>query len=66
MAVNDFDAINFINRLCDARLSFLRHLGIWPTFGRGWSVRVDDVRHYALNLLQLHKHIIGLGAAEGL
>lgn len=37
-----------INRACDARMNFLRSLGTWGTFGRGWTRRVDDVRAAAL------------------
>lgn len=37
-----------INRLCDDRLAFLKSLDTWPTFGRGWSARVEDVRRVAL------------------
>ena len=39
-----------INRMCDARLAFLRGLSIWDTFGRGWQRRVDSVRAYGLQL----------------
>jgi lysozyme family protein len=37
-----------INKLCDHRLSFMRGLRIWATFGRGWQARVDGVRKAAL------------------
>jgi lysozyme family protein len=37
-----------INKLCDARLSFLKGLGTWGTFGKGWSSRVASVRKDAL------------------
>jgi len=30
--------------LCDRRLSFLKGLGTWATFGKGWGSRVADVR----------------------
>lgn len=33
-----------IDRACDARLSWLRHLRTWGTFGKGWTRRVNDVR----------------------
>lgn len=33
-----------IDAVCDSRLVFLRGLRTWPTFGRGWSARVEDVR----------------------
>jgi len=37
-----------INAACDYRLSFLRGLPRWPTFGKGWGRRVSDVRANAL------------------
>lgn len=38
-----------IHRACDARTDFLRSLGTWKTFGKGWGAsRVDDVRSTAL------------------
>ncbi|MGT2468613.1 putative peptidoglycan-binding domain-containing protein [Mesorhizobium atlanticum] len=37
-----------IDALCDARLAFLEKLPTWPSFGRGWSVRVASVRRQAL------------------
>jgi len=33
-----------IDRICNARMAFLRHLGTFSTFGRGWSARVAEVR----------------------
>lgn len=39
---------NVIHRLCDDRLAFLKRLKTWPTFGKGWSNRVRDVRTEAL------------------
>ncbi|WFP74483.1 glycoside hydrolase family 108 protein [Mesorhizobium sp. WSM4906] len=39
---NDHDAL--IDRICDLRLAFLRHLTTWPTFGKGWGARVAEVR----------------------
>jgi lysozyme family protein len=35
----------------DARLAFLRRLKTWPTFGKGWQRRVDDVRRVALEMV---------------
>lgn len=51
-AINDMDAATFVNKLCDARMSFLRSLGTWRTFGRGWTARVTDLRRYSLALVQ--------------
>jgi lysozyme family protein len=45
-AINAMDANKFIDDLCDARLGFLRGLGTWGTFGRGWTSRVEDLRVY--------------------
>ncbi|SFQ80088.1 Lysozyme family protein [Nitratireductor indicus] len=50
-AVSAMDAAKVINRLCDARMSFLRKLKHWPTFGNGWTRRVDDVRRDALAMV---------------
>lgn len=37
-----------IERAIGFRLAFLRGLKTWPTFGKGWSRRVEDVRVTAL------------------
>jgi lysozyme family protein len=50
-AINAFDSHQFVNGLCNARLSFLRGLRMWATFGRGWSARVFDLRKYSLTLI---------------
>jgi lysozyme family protein len=42
LADNNNDAL--VDRICNARLAFLRHLRTWSTFGRGWSTRVSEVR----------------------
>jgi lysozyme family protein len=39
-----------INALCDQRMAFLRRLNTFPTFGKGWTRRVDGVRKLALEL----------------
>ena len=39
-----------IHKLCDSRMAFLKRLPIWPTFGKGWTNRVSDVRRAALEL----------------
>lgn len=33
-----------VDRICDARMNFLRHLRTFPTFGKGWTARVAEVR----------------------
>lgn len=39
-----------INALCDRRMSFLRNLRTFMTFGKGWTRRVVDVRAHALEM----------------
>jgi lysozyme family protein len=40
-----------VQQLCDRRLSWLRTLPTWATFGRGWKNRVDKVRAEAIAML---------------
>lgn len=47
-AVAQHEPVTIINRMCDDRMAFLRRLGHWGTFGRGWTRRVNDVRRHAL------------------
>ncbi|WP_027036514.1 glycoside hydrolase family 108 protein [Mesorhizobium ciceri] len=49
-ATNGKPAGVVIDVLCDARLSFLKRLPTWATFGRGWSDRVKSVRTQSLIL----------------
>ena len=44
------DAKSTINALCDRRMSFLRNLGTFMAFGRGWTRRVQGVRAKALEM----------------
>ena len=50
-AVQRMDPAEVINRLCDARMAFLRKLKHWPTFGKGWTRRVAGVRKNAMNMI---------------
>jgi len=45
------NAARAIGRACDARLSFLRSLKTWATFGKGWSSRVEDIRAKAVGMV---------------
>jgi len=49
-AINKMDPNRFVDIYCDKRLSFLRALRTWSTFGRGWSSRVADLRAYCHNI----------------
>jgi hypothetical protein len=42
------DAPTLITQICDERLAFLQGLGTFPTFGRGWTRRVEGVRKASL------------------
>jgi lysozyme family protein len=43
-------ASGLISDICDARLAYLKSLSHWPTFGKGWSRRVEDVRKVAARM----------------
>lgn len=47
-AVSQHDRKVLVNRLCDKRMAFLRGLGTFPVFGKGWTTRVANVRAKAL------------------
>lgn len=51
-AVNNADPSKIINDLCDARMTYLKGLHDWPTFGNGWTKRVSGVRADALALVK--------------
>ena len=42
---------DLIARLAEGRLAYYRGLGTFPTFGRGWTRRVDHTRQAALAML---------------
>jgi lysozyme family protein len=54
-AAREADAATAINRALDVRLSFLKGLKTWPTFGKGWSSRVAGVRKVALAMSHVRK-----------
>ncbi|MBP0495818.1 glycoside hydrolase family 108 protein [Pararoseomonas indoligenes] len=41
---------DLIGRLAEARMAYYRGLGTFPTFGRGWTRRVDATRQAALGM----------------
>lgn len=63
-AINNYDAVRFINELCDARLAFLKRLKKWSTFGKGWSARIADLRKYALALVHDHSKLAQIEGAH--
>lgn len=55
-AIDRKDRRELINTLCDRRLAFMKQCRgkdgklLWPTFGKGWSRRVADIRERALRM----------------
>lgn len=49
-ALRPRDAKVVVAAICDERLAFLRHLGTWPVFGKGWGRRVAEVRAESLRM----------------
>ncbi|MCF8366448.1 MAG: peptidoglycan-binding protein [Bacteroidales bacterium] len=48
--VKAHDPVNIVNSICDNRLGFLKSLDTWPTFGKGWQKRVEDLRSTAVKM----------------
>jgi uncharacterized protein (TIGR02594 family) len=51
-AVAQHDAGTLIKQISDERLAFLQGLNAWPTFGRGWTARVQRVRDASLAMVR--------------
>lgn len=51
-AVKDNNPATVVNELCSQRLAFLERLSTWPTFGKGWTARVNGVRKMALEMAE--------------
>jgi lysozyme family protein len=47
-AIDKADPAWVVNQLCNDRMSFLRRLSTFASFGKGWTRRVSDVRAAAL------------------
>lgn len=48
LKVKEYDPRQIITIMCDRRLTFLRSLSTWSTFGNGWNRRVEGVRGTAI------------------
>lgn len=46
------DDVKLINIMCDHRMSFLKRLRHFKTFGKGWTRRVNGVREDALSMVE--------------
>lgn len=44
------DSVSTIKKLCAKRMSFVRGLKTWKTFGKGWSRRIADVEARAVKM----------------
>lgn len=49
-AAQEAGVTGIIHDAVDARLEYLRGLSTWPTFGRGWARRCEEVRAAALEM----------------
>jgi len=50
--VKEHHSVHIIDNICDRRLTFLRSLANWATFGKGWSRRVEGVRSSAIPMAE--------------
>ena len=51
-AVNKENPKELIEKICSKRLDFLKSLGTFPVFGKGWERRVNEVKAEALKMLR--------------
>lgn len=49
-AVAKWDGVKLVEKICANRLAFVKRLSTWPTFGRGWSIRISEVLHLAKDM----------------
>lgn len=47
-AAHEVNPVALVAALCEQRMSFLRSLRHWSTFGKGWTNRVNDIRRVGL------------------
>ena len=49
-AIKNCDAEDVVNEICNMRMTFLEGLGTFDTFGKGWTIRVNDVKAKATEM----------------
>jgi lysozyme family protein len=49
-AIKKCDAEDTVDSLCTMRLDFLKNLNTFDTFGKGWTIRVNDVKAKATEM----------------
>jgi len=42
-AIQKCDAEDVVDEICNMRMTFLKNLNTFDTFGKGWTIRVNDV-----------------------
>ena len=62
---NVTDPVKLINAICDERMTFLRSLSTFSTFGVGWTRRVMAVRNGAIQLTHRPTSVIPTVIAAG-
>jgi lysozyme family protein len=62
---SNLSGVKLINAINDERMSFLRGLSNWGTFGGGWSKRVSDVRSHSIQLATQKNTTTGPAIAVG-
>jgi len=49
-AIKKCDAEDVVDEICNMRMDFLKGLGTFETFGKGWTIRVNDVKAKATDM----------------
>jgi lysozyme family protein len=49
-AIQGANTVITVSWLLDKRLAWLKRLKTWPTFGKGWTSRITEVRHWATRM----------------
>jgi lysozyme family protein len=52
-AIQSCDPEQTVDAICDMRLEFLKKLPNWETFGKGWGIRVKEVKAKALEMTKV-------------
>jgi len=49
-AIQKCDAEDTVDEICNMRMDFLKNLNTFDTFGKGWTIRVNDVKAKATEM----------------
>jgi len=58
-AAKGMNAADVVSAVCAKRMAFLKGLNTWPTFGKGWTNRVNDVVREAMKMAEGHGVVTG-------